>query len=170
MRDRATRAVDDYDAATEADGKTSIDDVDASAHDVDDAAGNYDSDDAADSDQPPMPDEHDPSRRHLHHGADSPGSPMNTDKLVIRIVVCTLAVISVGGYIVLAACALTHTQIPDALDRFAFGALTALMALLSKTSTDHDTQPVEVVNADTQPVPVDATPLVTPSPLPEVGE
>lgn len=88
---------------------------------------------------------------------------MSTDRLIVRIVVFTLAIVAVGGFVVLALCALTHTTVPDALDRYSFGALTALMALLSKTSTAPDEpQPVEVVNEPADPVPVKEPPLRLP--------
>lgn len=92
---------------------------------------------------------------------------MSTDRLTVRVVVGTLALVVVGGVAVMALLATTHTAIPDQLDRLVSLCAGGLIALLAKTSTGDDAQDVQVVNDDTQPVPVDTAPQIPPPPLPK---
>jgi hypothetical protein len=77
------------------------------------------------------------------------------DQFPIRVVVLALGMVVVGGMLVIAYLATTQTAIPDSLDRLVFGALTAVTALLAKTSTTPaGGAPVEIVNDNANPVPV----------------
>lgn len=83
---------------------------------------------------------------------------MNTDRFTVRTVVVTLAVVVAGLAAAEVFMALQHITVPQSVDRVLNLALGALTAMLVKTSTSDDTQAVNVVNEDTDPVPVDNTP------------
>ncbi len=61
---------------------------------------------------------------------------MSTDRLTIRTVVFTLASVVVVGVTAMVLLAATHTAIPDQLDRLVVGALSGLVGLLAKTSSN----------------------------------
>lgn len=69
------------------------------------------------------------------------------------IVVIVLGIVAVGGGAAMSYLAMTQTPIPDQLDRYAFGALTALCAILATTRSESvtvDNPPSDPVNtADT---------------------
>lgn len=70
-----------------------------------------------------------------------------SDSFAVRVVVVTLALISVGGAITLGALAFSEKAIPDQLDRLIAGAVGALVGLIAATRTGAtETQPVQVVN------------------------
>lgn len=79
-----------------------------------------------------------------------------TDRFTVRVVVATLAASVLGGLAAMAYLAMTQTPIPDQLDRlvnFLAGGLAGV--LVSTRSTGDPAQPVEIVNNEDQPVPVD---------------
>lgn len=67
-----------------------------------------------------------------------------TDRFVVRVVVLGLLALGVLALAGITACALTGHSVPDVLQNIAVGALTALGAVLAKTSTEP--QPVVVQN------------------------
>ena len=70
------------------------------------------------------------------------------------IVVTTLALVAVGGLAIMGYLAFFEKPIPDQIDRFAFGALTAIGAILATTRSET----VTVANQPDEPVPVEAAP------------
>lgn len=77
------------------------------------------------------------------------------DPFVVRAVVCFLGItvllgVALGGYL-----ALEDRGVPDFVVAVTSGAIGALSALLSRTSSG--TESVHVVNPTNDPVPVDAT-------------
>lgn len=73
------------------------------------------------------------------------------------IVVATLSIVAIGGLAIMGYLAFAEKAIPDQIDRFAFGALTAIGAILATTrgAAEEGVTPVEVVNPPTDPVPTE---------------
>lgn len=83
----------------------------------------------------------------------------SSDGFAVKIVVCTLAVIAVGGFASISYLAFTGTAIPDQLDRLIAGAVGALIGILAATRTG--TTDVQVVNEGPgEAVPVAESPKV----------
>jgi hypothetical protein len=80
-----------------------------------------------------------------------------TDKFPTRVVVVALALVVVGGLGAVVFLASTQTPIPDAMDRLVFTALGSLGTILARPTGG--TTPVEVVNDDEAPVPVETQPV-----------
>lgn len=78
---------------------------------------------------------------------------MNSDNFAVRAVVCTLAIVTVGGFAAIAYLSSTQTPIPDQLDRLVAGAMGALIGILAATRTG--TAEVSVVNPPGDPLPVE---------------
>lgn len=71
-------------------------------------------------------------------------------------VVGGLVALALGGLIGIITLAVLHVAIPDVLQNVTIGSMTALGGILSKTSTsEDDPQPVQVMNAPADPVPVE---------------
>jgi hypothetical protein len=80
-----------------------------------------------------------------------------SDSFAVKVVVCTLAIVTLGVVASVAFLSFTTTAIPDPLTRIGDVSLGALVGILAATRTS-GAQPVEVVNEADQPVPVDETP------------
>lgn len=78
----------------------------------------------------------------------------SSDDFAIKVVVITLAIISVGGFAAISYLSFTGTAVPDQLDRLVAGAIGALVALLAATRTGP--VPVEGAGPAAEPVVVDA--------------
>jgi hypothetical protein len=82
-----------------------------------------------------------------------------SDRLVIRLVVVALAASVVGGVMWEGFLASTSTAIPDQFDRLVNLLAGGLIAILAQTrSSNEPAQPVQVMNAADEAIPVDADP------------
>lgn len=79
---------------------------------------------------------------------------MTTDHFIVRSVTLTICLCTVAVVGFICYMSATSTTIPDQLDRLASLFAGAIIGYLVKTSVAGDAQPVEVVNADDDPVPV----------------
>ena len=78
-----------------------------------------------------------------------------SDSFSVKVVVITLAILTLGGAAAISYLSFTGTTIPDQLDRLTAGAVGALVGILASTRTG--TTPVTVENRPGDPVPVEET-------------
>lgn len=82
-----------------------------------------------------------------------------TDRAVVRIVVGGLALSLLACIIGAVTLAVTSQPVPDLIENIAIGSLTGLAGILARTGSEPmPVQPVTVVNAEADPVPVAETP------------
>lgn len=80
-----------------------------------------------------------------------------TDKRTVQIVALALALVVIGAVVAATITALADKVLPDLVGDLAKVSIGALGSLLASTRTIDQPAPVNVVNEDDNPVPVEAT-------------
>ena len=80
-----------------------------------------------------------------------------TDRKIVLAVVVTLGFLAVTSLVGIVMLAVLEKPVPDVLQNVGIGSMSAVAALLAKTSTS-ETQPVSVENPPSDPVMVETAP------------